>query len=87
MAEDSDERQSREIQKAFYHRPRFYWCVAAIWLIVSVLYLFGRTYGWFWNGYVVDNDLLGTYGDFFGGVFGAVFGLISILIEMFQEFR
>lgn len=30
--------------------------------------------------YIVDNDLLGTYGDFIGGVLGTVFAMISIII-------
>ena len=30
--------------------------------------------------YIVDNDLLGTYGDFIGGVLGTIFAMISIII-------
>lgn len=35
---------------------------------------------WFDEKYVVNNELLGTYGDFIGGVLGTIFSLISILI-------
>ncbi|NDV46943.1 hypothetical protein D0T49_07770 [Paludibacter sp. 221] len=35
---------------------------------------------WFNDEYVVDNELLGTFGDFIGGVLGTIFALISILI-------
>lgn len=31
------------------------------------------------NNYVVDSNLLGTYGDFIGGVLGTIFALISVL--------
>ncbi len=30
--------------------------------------------------YIIDNNLLGTFGDFIGGVLGTIFALISILI-------
>lgn len=35
---------------------------------------------WFDDKYVINNELLGTYGDFIGGVLGTIFSLISILI-------
>lgn len=35
---------------------------------------------WFDDRYVINNELLGTYGDFIGGVLGTIFALISILI-------
>lgn len=35
---------------------------------------------WFDDRYVINNELLGTYGDFIGGVLGTIFTLISILI-------
>ncbi len=40
----------------------------------------GHEIHFFYNNYIVDNCLLGTFGDFIGGVLGTVFALISILI-------
>jgi len=44
---------------------------------------------WFDKDYVVDNELLGTFGDFIGGVLGTIFALIStlIMIRTFNQQR
>lgn len=62
-------------------RRRFY-----IILTFFFIFVFGFVFIWekeihlFENGYIIDNELLGTYGDFIGGVLGTIFALISILI-------
>lgn len=38
------------------------------------------------EGYTVDNDLLGTFGDFFGGVVGTFFGILAALL-MFSTLK
>lgn len=59
----------------------FYIITTLIFVVV-----FGYVFKWqhkiylFDNNYVVDSNLLGTYGDFVGGVLGTIFALISILI-------
>ncbi|MCH5235324.1 MAG: hypothetical protein J1E16_08500 [Muribaculaceae bacterium] len=57
-------------------------------IIITLLFIFafGLIFKWnkeiylFNDEYIVDNELLGTYGDFIGGVLGTIFALISILI-------
>lgn len=56
------------------------------------IFLFGSIFKWqhkvhiFDSNYVVDNNLLGTYGDFIGGVLGTIFALISVLF-LIRTFR
>lgn len=56
--------------------------------IIATLFfilVFGLIFKWqhkihiFDDKYVVDSNLLGTYGDFIGGVLGTIFALISVL--------
>ena len=62
-------------------KKRFY-------IIITLLFvgMFAYIFKWqhiihlFDNEYVVNHELLGTYGDFIGGVLGTIFALISILI-------
>lgn len=57
-------------------------------IIVTIVFItiFAFVFKWqhicyiFNNKYIVDNELLGTYGDFVGGVLGTIFALISVLI-------
>lgn len=57
-------------------------------IIVTFLFIsvFAYVFKWqhfcylFDDRYIVDNELLGAYGDFVGGVLGTIFTLISILI-------
>lgn len=57
-------------------------------ILITILFLgtFFFIFKWqhvielFNKDYVVDNELLGTYGDFVGGVLGTIFALLSILI-------
>ena len=57
-------------------------------IIVTLLFVgvFAYIFKWqqilrlFDDEYVVNHELLGTYGDFIGGVLGTIFALISILI-------
>lgn len=64
------------IQKSFY-------------IIITILFIGTFSFIFFkWHhiiylfdtDYVVDNELLGTFGDFVGGVLGTIFALLSILI-------
>ena len=62
-------------------KKRFY-------IIVTLLFVGAFAYIFKWqhilhffdDEYVVNHELLGTYGDFIGGVLGTIFALISILI-------
>lgn len=66
-------------------------------IIVSVLFIGGFAFVFKWQHmvylfderYVVNNELLGTFGDFIGGVLGTIFALIStlILIRTFNQQR
>lgn len=48
--------------------------------IVFALFFIGRESGWFWNGYVIDNELWGNVGDFIGGLFGPFLSMLSLLV-------
>ena len=58
-------------------------------VVVSVIFGWRQIYHLFNPSYVVDDELLGTYGDFVGGVLGTIFALISILflIRTFNQQR
>lgn len=66
-------------------------------IIVTILFIgiFTLIFKWqhviclFNDDYVVDNELLGTFGDFVGGVLGTIFALIStlIMIRTFNQQR
>ena len=66
-------------------------------IIVTLLFVgvFAYIFKWqqilrlFDDEYVVNHELLGTYGDFIGGVLGTIFALIStlILIRTFNQQR
>jgi len=40
----------------------------------------GRPFHMFNKDYIIDHELFGTFGDFFGGVLGTIFTLISVLL-------
>lgn len=46
--------------------------------IVCIGFLWGRTFGWYKEGYVVDNEVWGNLGDFVGGMFGPLLTFITI---------
>ena len=58
-------------------------------VVVSVIFGWRQIYHLFNPSYVVDDELLGAYGDFVGGVLGTIFALISILflIRTFNQQR
>ncbi len=70
-----------------------------LWPYLVATFLFAAISFWFFSwgqdihlakkGYVIDNELFGTYGDFFGGVLGTIFSLCSVilLIKTFQHQR
>lgn len=57
-------------------------------IVITLFFIgvFGYIFKWqhycylFDEDYIIDNNLLGTFGDFIGGVLGTIFALISILI-------
>lgn len=59
-----------------------------LYIIIGSLFLvvFARIFAWGaiieWKNpnYIVDNELLGTFGDFIGGVLGTIFSIISIIL-------
>ena len=59
---------------------------------VAFIVFFGSVFKWgrilVWKdvNYVVDNELLGTFGDFIGGVLGTIFTIISTLLVV-RTFR
>ena len=50
------------------------------------VFKWGRILSWRDLNYVVDNELLGTFGDFIGGVLGTIFTIISTLLVV-RTFR
>lgn len=59
-------------------KKSFYVVLTLIFLIFSSLFFFiNRPLCWGWQ---LDNELFGTYGDFFGGVLGTIFTLITVLL-------
>lgn len=63
-------------------KKRFYIIIITLLFVGMFAYIFKWQHiiHWFDNEYVVNHELLGTYGDFIGGVLGTIFALISILI-------
>ena len=67
-----------------------------LWPYLVATVLFAAISFWFFSwgqdihlakkGYVIDNELFGTYGDFFGGVLGTIFTLCTVLL-MINTFR
>lgn len=67
----------------------------SLYVIITVLFIgmFSFIFKWqheihiFDKNYIIDNELLGTFGDFVGGVLGTVFALLStlILIRTFNQ--
>ena len=59
-----------------------------LYIIIGSLFIvvFARIFAWGaiieWKNpnYIVDNELLGTFGDFIGGVLGTIFSIISIML-------
>lgn len=68
-----------------------------VYIVFAILFIlfFAFVFKWqnqlHWHDakYVIDNELLGTYGEFVGGVLGTIFALVSIvfLIRTFTEQR
>lgn len=48
--------------------------------IFAFIFKWGTIIEWQNPNYVVDNELLGTFGDFIGGVLGTFFSIISIIV-------
>lgn len=62
-------------------KKRFYIIITLLFVVIfAYIFKWQHILHWFDNEYVVDHELLGTYGDFIGGVLGTIFALISILI-------
>lgn len=62
-------------------KKRFYIIITLLFVgIFAYIFKWQHIIHWFDNEYVVNHELLGTYGDFIGGVLGTIFVLISILI-------
>lgn len=62
-------------------KKRFYIIITLLFVgIFAYIFKWQHIIYWFDNEYVVNHELLGTYGDFIGGVLGTIFALISILI-------
>lgn len=62
-------------------KKRFYIIITLLFVgIFAYIFKWQHIIHWFDNEYVVNHELLGTYGDFIGGVLGTIFALISILI-------
>lgn len=47
-------------------------------------FMHGRT-PWHWNGYVLDTDVVGHYGDFVGGVVGSIFSIVLLYLTFYQQ--
>lgn len=58
----------------------FYIITTIIFISITTIIFRQHVIHWFDERFIVDNELLGTYGDFVGGVLGTIFALISILI-------
>lgn len=59
----------------------FYISITIIFIsITTLIFKWQHVIYFFDERFVVNNELLGTYGDFVGGVLGTIFALISILI-------
>lgn len=62
-------------------KKRFYIIITLLFVgMFAYIFKWQHIIHWFDNEYVVNHELLGTYGDFIGGVLGTIFALISILI-------
>lgn len=71
-------------------KKRFYIIVTLLFVgIFAYIFKWQHILRFFDDEYVVNHELLGTYGDFIGGVLGTIFALIStlILIRTFNQQR
>ena len=71
-------------------RKRFYIIVTLLFVgVFAYIFKWQHILHFFDDEYVVNHELLGTYGDFIGGVLGTIFALIStlILIRTFNQQR
>lgn len=71
-------------------KKRFYIIITLLFIgIFAYIFKWQHILRFFDNEYVVNHELLGTYGDFIGGVLGTIFALIStlILIRTFNQQR
>lgn len=71
-------------------KKRFYIMVTLLFVgVFAYIFKWQHVLRFFDDEYVVNHELLGTYGDFIGGVLGTIFALIStlILIRTFNQQR
>lgn len=57
-------------------------------LILSVSFVFGFTHGrvlWKWDGYILDTNVVGQYGDFIGGFVGTFLTVILLYYTFHQQ--
>lgn len=70
---------------------KYFYIVVTVLFIGIFVYIFQWQHFiyWFNNDYIIDNELLGTFGDFVGGVLGTIFALTStlIMIRTFNQQR
>lgn len=69
---------------------RFYIIITLLFIgVFALIFTWQHPIHYFNNKYIVNHELLGTYGDFVGGVLGTIFALIStlILIRTFNQQR
>lgn len=56
--------------------------------ILCIGFLFGFTHGrelWEWDGYILDTDIVGQYGDFIGGFVGTFLSVILLYYTFYQQ--
>ncbi len=79
--------QKTEQTQRWYDKMIKYWGCFALFIsvIVSVIFLYRQPL-FKWNA-TINNDLLGTYGDFIGGVLGTIFAFYGmiLMIRTFQN--
>jgi len=71
----------------FLEKKCIYIIFTLVFFIFSLLcFLWGHPFYFFNKDYIIDHELFGTFGDFFGGVLGTFFTLISVLLVV-RTFR
>ena len=64
-----------------------YIVLTIVFFAISFLcFKWGHPFHMFNKDYIIDNELFGTFGDFFGGILGTLFTLISVLLVV-RTFR
>lgn len=60
------------------------WCICisltVLAIVISILFFLGRPFGWYGDGYVIDNEVWGNLGDFIGGMFGPLLATVTLLM-------